>query len=128
MLFLTFPLAICKFYLTVLTWNLVSNLYYRLWRSYVNNENLSFNKYDVLSFIFFVYTYTLGFYSFIHIQFKGRNVSWRNFCKFKIFKIFGNRPSKMLSLSKKIVNFLKFRRNLSYNHWRNLIMDIWVIM
>ena len=38
----------------------------RLWRSYVNNENLSFNKY-VLSFILFVYTYTLGFYSFIYI-------------------------------------------------------------
>ena len=39
-------------YLTVLTCNLVSNLYYRLRRVYV------------LSFILFVYTYTLGFYSF----------------------------------------------------------------
>ena len=38
-----------------------------LWRSYVNNENLSFEKYDVLSFILFDYTYTLGFYSFIYI-------------------------------------------------------------
>ena len=53
-------LAICKFYLTVLTWNLVSNLYYRLCRSYVNNENFLFKKY-VLSFILFVYTYTKNF-------------------------------------------------------------------
>ena len=37
---------------------------YRLWRSYVNNENLSFNEYDVLIFILFVYTYILVFYSF----------------------------------------------------------------
>ena len=61
------PLLICKFYLSFSTWNLISNLYYRLWKGYVNNENLSFNKYGVLSFIFFVYRYTLGFYSFIYI-------------------------------------------------------------
>ena len=44
-------------------------LYICMWRSYVNNENLSFNKYDVLSFILFVYKYTLGFYSFIYIYY-----------------------------------------------------------
>ena len=42
-------------------------MYYRLWRRYINNENLSFKKYDALSFIVFVYTYTLGFYSYIYI-------------------------------------------------------------
>ena len=35
---------------------------------YLNNENLSFNKYDVLSFILFVYTYTLGLYIHIYIH------------------------------------------------------------
>ena len=43
------------------------DLAYRLWRSYVNNGNLSFIKYGVLCFILFVYTYTLGCYSFIYI-------------------------------------------------------------
>ena len=34
---------------------------------YINNENLSFNKYGVLSFILLVHTYTLGFYKFLYI-------------------------------------------------------------
>ena len=35
---------------------------------YVNNKNLSFKKYDVLSFILFVYTNTLGYYLYISIS------------------------------------------------------------
>ena len=66
-LFLTHSFGNLEILFTVLTWNLVSNLYCRLCRSYVNNENLSFNKYGVLSFILFIYSYTLGFYSFIYI-------------------------------------------------------------
>ena len=34
---------------------------------YVNNKDLSFNKYGALSFILFVYSYALRFYSFIYI-------------------------------------------------------------
>ena len=47
--------------------NDVQSIFIKVNICYVNNEKLSFNKYDVLSFIPFIYTYTLGFYIYINI-------------------------------------------------------------
>ena len=55
------PLAIVKFYLTVLTWNVVSNLYYS-YEEVMQIMKICFKK----RFILFVCTYTVG-YIYMHV-------------------------------------------------------------
>ena len=52
---------------------------------YLNNENLSFNKYDVLSFILFVYTYTLGLYIHIYIYIYIHNIIYNIYIHIYIY-------------------------------------------